>query len=139
MISEATNEDFKKSFDSIFRGKEDEFKERAIEYVINKLEVNPTSALSTEITNELSKIPAEELFTREYKIPKAVTNAIEKINQELPNDKTGLEGMFQKSMSFDDEILQQEVRKHLHDYVEDVKDKLINLERKIKSSIIQGL
>jgi len=139
MISEATNEDFKKSFDSIFRGKEDEFRERAIEYVINKLEVNPTSTLANEITNELSKIPAEELFTKEYKIPKAITNAIEKTNQELPSDKTGLEGMFQKSMSFDDELLQQEVRKNLHDYVEDIKDKLINLERKIKNAIIQGL
>jgi uncharacterized membrane-anchored protein YjiN (DUF445 family) len=139
MISEATNEDFKKSFDSIFRGKEDEFRERAIEYVINKLEVNPTSTLANEITNELSKIPAEELFTIESKIPKAVTNAIEKTNQELPNDKTGLEHMFQKSVKIDNELLQQEVRKHLHDYVEDVKDKLINLERKIKSSIIQGL
>ena len=139
MISEATNEDFKKSFDSIFRGKEDEFRERAIEYVINKLEVNPTSTLANEITNELSKIPAEELFTIESKIPKAVTNAIEKTNQELPNDKTGLEHMFQKSVKIDNEFLQQEVRKHLHDYVEDVKDKLINLERKIKSSIIQGL
>ena len=139
MISESTNEDFKKSFDSIFRDKKDEFRERAIKYVINKLEVNPTSTLANEITNELSKIPAEELFTKEYKIPKAVTNAIEKTRQELPSNKTGLEGIFQKSMSFDDEILQQEVRKNLHDYVEDVKDKLINLERKIKSSVIQGL
>jgi hypothetical protein len=138
-ISESTNnEDFKKSFDSIFRGKEDEFRERAIEYIISKLEVTPLSPLATEITNELSKIPASDLFTNEYDIPDAVTRAIETTNQQLLSDESGLKGIVSKSVKIDDKKVKQEVRKHLHDYIENVKDSLTTLEQNIKKAVVSG-
>jgi hypothetical protein len=138
-ISESTNnEDFKKSFDSIFRGKEDEFRERAIEYIISKLEVTPSSPLATEITNELSKIPASDLFTNEYDIPDAVTRAIETTNQQLLSDESGLKGIVSKSVKIDDKKVKQEVRKHLHDYIESVKDSLTTLEQNIKKAVVSG-
>jgi len=139
MISEATNDEFSKSFDVIFKGKEEEFKNRAIEYIISKLEINPSSPLSNEIKNELSKTSAKDLFTNEYDIPEAVTNAIEKTNSKSSSSETGLKGIVSKSIKIDDKQVKQEVRKHLHDYVEGVKDDIKSLEQKLKSSIIQGL
>ena len=138
MISEATNDEFSKSFDVIFKGKEEEFKKRAIEYIISKLEITPSSPLANEIKNELSKTPAKDLFTNEYDIPEAVTNAIEKTNSKSSTSETGLKGIVSKSIKIDDKQVKQEVRKHLHDYVEGVKDDIKSLEQKIKSSIIQG-
>jgi hypothetical protein len=138
MISEATNDEFSKSFDVIFKGKEEEFKKRAIEYIISKLEITPSSPLANEIKNELSKTPAKDLFTNEYDIPEAVTNAIEKTNSKTSTSETGLKGIVSKSIKIDDKQVKQEVRKHLHDYVEGVKDDIKSLEQKIKSSIIQG-
>lgn len=137
MISEATNDEFSKSFDVIFKGKEEEFKKRAIEYIISKLEITPSSPLANEIKNELSKTPAKDLFTNEYDIPEAVTNAIEKTNSKSSTSETGLKGIVSKSIKIDDKQVKQEVRKHLHDYVEGVKDDIKSLEQKIKSSIIQ--
>ena len=139
MISEATNSEFEKSFDVIFKGKEEEFKNRAIEYIISKLEINPSSPLSNEIKNELSKTSAKDLFTNEYDIPEAVTNAIEKTNSKSSSSETGLKGIVSKSIKIDDKQVKQEVRKHLHNYVEGVKDDIKSLEQKLKSSIIQGL
>ena len=136
MISEATNDEFSKSFDVIFKGKEEEFKNRAIEYIISKLEINPSSPLAGEIKNELGKTPAKDLFTNEYDIPEAVTNAIEKTNSQT-TDETGLKGIVSKSIRIDDKQVKQEVRKHIHDYVEGVKDDVKSLEQKLKSSIIQ--
>jgi hypothetical protein len=138
-ISESTNEDFKKSFNSIFKGKEEEFKQRAIEYIISKLEVTPESPLATEINNELSKIPASDLFTNEYDIPEAIIQAIETTSQQSLTDETGLKGIVSKSIKIDDKQVKQEVRKHLHDYIEGVKDNLTTLEQKIKSAVVQGL
>jgi hypothetical protein len=137
MISEATNDEFSKSFDVIFKGKEEEFKKRAIEYIISKLEITPSSPLANEIKNELGNTPAKDLFTNEYDIPEAVTNAIEKTNSKSSSSETGLKGIVSKSIKIDDKQVKQEVRKHLHDYVEGVKDDIKSLEQKIKSSIIQ--
>lgn len=139
MISEATNDEFSKSFDVIFKGKEEEFKKRAIDYIITKLEVNTTSPLATEIRNELSKKSAKELFTNEYDIPDAVTTAIEKTNQQNTSDETGLKGIVSKSVKIDDKQVKQEVRKHLEKYVADVKNNISSLEQKLKSSIIQSV
>lgn len=139
MISEASNAEFEKSFNTIFKGKEEEFKKRAIDYVITKLEVNPTSPLATEIRNELSKKSAKELFTNEYDIPDAVTTAIEKTNQQSSSDDTGLKGIVSKSVKIDDKQVKQEVRKHLEKYVDEVKTNISSLEQKIKTAVVQGI
>lgn len=139
MISESSNAEFEKSFDTIFKGKEEEFKKRAIDYVITKLEVNPTSPLATEIRNELSKKSAKELFTNEYDIPDAVTTAIEKTNQQSSSDDTGLKGIVSKSVKIDDKQVKQEVRKHLEKYVDEVKTNISSLDQKIKTAVVQGI
>ena len=136
-INEATNDEFSKSFDVIFKGKENEFKNRAIEYILNKLEVLPMSELGMNIKSELDKVPAKEMFTNEYDISDSVTDAIEKSNQSTSSEEKGLKGIVSKSIKFDIKQIKQEVRKHLHDYVEGVKDDVKSLEQKLKSSIMK--
>jgi len=76
-INEATNAEFEKSFDVIFKGKETEFKNRAIEYILGKLEVSPSSQLGKNIKSELDRIPAKDMFKNEYDVPEAISKAIE--------------------------------------------------------------
>ena len=138
-INEATNLEFEKSFDVIFKGKENEFKNRAIEYILNKLEVLPTSELGMNIKSELDKVPSKEMFTNEYDISDSVTSAIEKSNQSTSSEEKGLKSIVSKSIKFDIKQIKQEVRKHLHDYVEGVKDDVKSLEQKLKSSIMKRI
>ena len=96
-INEATNSEFEKSFDVIFKGKENEFKNRAIEYILNKLEVSPTSELGMNIKSELDRVPAKDMFTNEYDISDSVTAAIEKSNQSTSSEEKGLKGILNQS------------------------------------------
>jgi hypothetical protein len=138
-INESTSTEFEKSFDVIFQGKETEFKNRAIEYILNKLEVSPTSEIGKNIKSELDKIPAKDMFKNEYDVPEAVSKAIELSSQSTNNEENGLKGIVSKSIKFDDKQIKQGVRQHLHDYVEGVKDDIKSLEQKLKSSIVKGL
>ena len=138
-INEATNSEFEKSFDVIFKGKENEFKNRAIEYILNKLEVSPTSELGMNIKSELDRVPAKDMFTNEYDISDSVTAAIEKSNQSTSSEEKGLKGILNQSFNFDIKKIKQGVRQHLHNYVEGVKEDIKSLEQKLKSSIVKGL
>ena len=138
-INEATNSEFEKSFDVIFKGKENEFKNRAIEYILNKLEVSPTSELGMNIKSELDRVPAKDMFTNEYDISDSVTAAIEKSNKSTSSEEKGLKGILNQSFNFDTKKIKQGVRQHLHNYVEGVKEDIKSLEQKLKSSIVQGL
>ena len=138
-ISEATNTEFEKSFDVIFQGKETEFKNRAIEYILGKLEVSPSSELGKNIKSELDKVSAKDMFRNEYDVPEAITNAIQLSSQSNTGEETGLKGIVSQSVKFDDKQIKQGVRQHLHNYIEGVKDDIKSLEQKLKSSIVQGL
>jgi len=138
-INEATSTEFEKSFDVIFQGKEREFKNRAIEYILGKLEVSPTSEMGISIKSELDKIPAKDMFKNEYDVPEAVSRAIELSSQSTNNEENGLKGIVSKSIKFDDKQIKQGVRQHLHNYIESVKDSIKSLEQKLKSSIVKEL
>ncbi len=138
-INEATNSEFEKSFDVIFQGKESEFKNRAIEYILGKLEVSPSSELGKSIKSELDRVPAKDMFRNEYDVPEAISKAIETSSQSNNGEQTGLKGIVSQSIKFDDKQIKQGVRQHLHNYIEGVKDDIKSLEQKLKSSIIQGL
>ena len=138
-INEATNSEFEKSFDVIFQGKETEFKNRAIEYILGKLEVSPSSELGKNIKSELDKVSAKDMFRNEYDVPEAITNAIQLSSQSNTGEETGLKGIVSQSVKFDDKQIKQGVRQHLHNYIEGVKDDIKSLEQKLKSSIVQGL
>jgi hypothetical protein len=138
-ISEATNTEFEKSFDVIFQGKETEFKNRAIEYILNKLEVSPTSTLGMNIKSELDKTSAKDMFRYESAVPEAVSNAVEKSSQSNNSEQTGLKNIVSQAIKFDDKEIKQGVRQHLHDYIEGVKDDIKSLEQKLKSSIIRDI
>ena len=138
-INEATNSEFEKSFDVIFQGKETEFKNRAIEYILGKLEVSPSSQLGNNIKSELDKISAKDMFKNEYDVPEAITKAIQSSSQSNNGEETGLKGIVSQSVKFDDKQIKQGVRQHLHNYIEGVKDDIKSLEQKLKSSIVQGL
>jgi len=138
-INEATNTEFEKSFDVIFQGKETEFKNRAIEYILGKLEVSPSSQLGKNIKLELDKIPAKDMFRYESAVPEAVSKAIEASSQSNTVEETGLKNIVSQAIKFDDKEIKQGVRQHLHDYIEGVKDDIKSLEQKLKSSIVQGL
>ena len=138
-INEATNSEFEKSFDVIFQGKETEFKNRAIEYILGKLEVSPSSELGKSIKSELDRVPAKDMFRNEYDVPEAISKAIETSSQSNNGEQTGLKGIVSQSIKFDDKQIKQGVRQHLHDYIEGVKDDIKSLEQKLKSSIVQGL
>ena len=138
-INEATNSEFEKSFDVIFQGKETEFKNRAIEYILGKLEVSPSSQLGKNIKLELDKIPAKDMFRYESAVPEAVSRAVESSSQSNNGEQTGLKNIVSQAIKFDDKEIQQGVRQHLHNYIEGVKDDIKSLEQKLKSSIVQGL
>jgi hypothetical protein len=138
-INEATNTEFEKSFDVIFKGKENDFKNRAIEYILNKLEVSPTSQLGMNIKSELDRVPAKDMFTNEYDISDSVTAAIEKSNQSTSSEEKGLKGILNQSFNFDIKKIKQGVRQHLHNYVEGVKEDIKSLEQKLKSSIMKDI
>jgi hypothetical protein len=138
-INEATNSEFEKSFDVIFQGKESEFKNRAIEYILGKLEVSPSSELGKSIKSELDRVPAKDMFRNEYDVPEAISKAIETSSQSNNGEQTGLKGIVSQSIKFDDKQIKQGVRQHLHNYIEGVKDDIKSLEQKLKSSIVQGL
>jgi hypothetical protein len=138
-INEATNTEFEKSFDVIFQGKETEFKNRAIEYILGKLEVSPSSELGKSIKSELDRVPAKDMFRNEYDVPEAISKAIETSSQSNNGEQTGLKGIVSQSIKFDDKQIKQGVRQHLHNYIEGVKDDIKSLEQKLKSSIVQGL
>jgi hypothetical protein len=138
-INEATNTEFEKSFDVIFQGKETEFKNRAIEYILGKLEVSPSSELGKSIKSELDRVPAKDMFRNEYDVPEAISKAIETSSQSNNGKQTGLKGIVSQSIKFDDKQIKQGVRQHLHNYIEGVKDDIKSLEQKLKSSIVQGL
>ncbi len=137
-LNESANAEFEKSFDTIFQGKETEFKNRAIEYILNKLEVSQTSELGKNIKSELDKIPAKDMFRNEYDVPEAVSKAVE-LSSQTTDEENGLKGIVSKSIKFDDKQIKQGVRQHLHDYIEGVKDDIKSLEQKLKSSIVKGL
>jgi len=137
-LNESSNSEFEKSFDTIFQGKETEFKNRAIEYILNKLEVSQTSELGKNIKSELDKIPAKDMFRNEYDVPEAVSKAVE-LSSQTTDEENGLKGIVSKSIKFDDKQIKQGVRQHLHDYIEGVKDDIKSLEQKLKSSIVKGL
>ena len=136
-INEATNDEFEKSFDVIFKGKETEFKNRAIEYILNKLGVSQTSEMGKNIKSELDKIPAKDMFKNEYDVPEAVTTAVEKSANTEMSEEQGLKGIVSKAIKFDDKQIKQGVRQHLQDYVEGVKTDIKSLEEKLKKSIIE--
>ena len=138
-INEATNTEFEKSFDVIFQGKETEFKNRAIEYILGKLEVSPSSELGKSIKSELDRVPAKDMFRNEYDVPEAISKAIETSSQSNNGEQTGLKGIVSQSIKFDDKQIKQGVRQHLHDYIEGVKDDIKSLEQKLKSSIVKSL
>ena len=138
-INEATNSEFEKSFDVIFKGKENEFKNRAIEFILNKLEVSPTSELGMNIKSELDRVPAKDMFTNEYDISDSVTAAIEKSNQSTSSEEKGLKDILNQSFNFDIKKIKQGVRQHLHNYVEGVKEDIKSLEQKLKSSIMKDI
>jgi hypothetical protein len=138
-INEATSTEFEKSFDVIFQGKEREFKNRAIEYILGKLEVSPISEMGVSIKSELDKIPAKDMFKNEYDVPEAVSRAIELSSQSTNNEENGLKGIVSKSIKFDNKQIKQGVRQHLHNYIESVKDSIKSLEQKLKSSIVKEL
>jgi len=138
-INESTNTEFEKSFDVIFKGKETEFKNRAIEYILNKLEVSPTSDLGKNIKSELDNIPAKDMFKNEYDVPEAISKAVELSSQSNTEEQKGLKGIVSKSVKFDDKQIKQGVRQHLHDYIEGVKDDIKSLEQKLKSSIMKDI
>ena len=137
-LNESTNAEFEKSFDTIFHGKETEFKNKAIEYILNKLEVSQTSELGKNIKSELDKIPAKDMFRNEYDVPEAVSKAVE-LSSQTTDEENGLKGIVSKSIKFDDKQIKQGVRQHLHDYIEGVKTDIKSLEQKLKSSIVKGL
>jgi len=137
-LNESANAEFEKSFDTIFQGKETEFKNRAIEYILNKLEVSQTSELGKNIKLELDKIPAKDMFRNEYDVPEAVSKAVE-LSSQTTDEENGLKSIVSKSIKFDDKQIKQGVRQHLHDYIEGVKTDIKSLEQKLKSSIVQGL
>ena len=137
-LNESTNAEFEKSFDTIFQGKETEFKNKAIEYILNKLEVSQTSELGKNIKSELDKIPAKDMFRNEYDVPEAVSKAVE-LSSQTTDEENGLKGIVSKSIKFDDKQIKQGVRQHLHDYIEGVKTDIKSLEQKLKSSIVKGL
>jgi hypothetical protein len=130
---------FEKSFDVIFQGKETEFKNRAIEYILGKLEVSPSSELGKSIKSELDRVPAKDMFRNEYDVPEAISKAIETSSQSNNGEQTGLKGIVSQSIKFDDKQIKQGVRQHLHDYIEGVKDDIKSLEQKLKSSIVKSL
>ena len=138
-INEATNSEFEKSFDVIFQGKESEFKNRAIEYILGKLEVSPSSQLGNNIKSELDKIPAKDIFRYESAVPDAVSKAVETSSQSNNGEQPVLKDIVSQSIKFDDKQIKQGVRQHLHNYIEGVKDDIKSLEQKLKSSIVQGL
>jgi hypothetical protein len=138
-INEATNSEFEKSFDVIFQGKETEFKNRAIEYILGKLEVSPSSELGKNIKSELDKTPAKDMFRYESAVPEAVAKAVETSSQSNNGEQTGLKDIVSQSIKFDDKEIKQGVRQHLHDYIEGVKDDIKSLEQKLKSSIIKDI
>lgn len=135
-LTEGTNEDFDKSFEVIFKGKENEFKNRAIEFILNKLEVDINSDLGKEIKLELDSVPAKDIFKNEYDVPEAILRSVEKISNQTNKEESGLKGIVSKSIRLDDKQLKQGVRQHLQDYIENVKTDIKALEEKIKSSII---
>jgi hypothetical protein len=137
-LNESSNSEFEKSFDTIFQGKETEFKNRAIEYILNKLEVSQTSELGKNIKLELDKIPAKDMFRNEYDVPEAVSKAVE-LSSQTTDEENGLKSIVSKSIKFDDKQIKQGVRQHLHDYIEGVKTDIKSLEQKLKSSIVQSL
>ena len=100
-LNESTNAEFEKSFDTIFHGKETEFKNKAIEYILNKLEVSQTSELGKNIKSELDKIPAKDMFRNEYDVPEAVSKAVE-LSSQTTDEENGLKGIVSKSIKFDD-------------------------------------
>jgi len=138
-INEATNTEFEKSFDVIFQGKETEFKNRAIEYILNKLEVSPTSELGMNIKSELDKVPAKDMFVNEYDVSDGVAKAIQSLSQSNTEEQKGLKGILNQSFNFDIKKIKQGVRQHLHNYIEGVKDDIKSLEQKLKSSIVKEL
>jgi len=137
-LNESANAEFEKSFDTIFQGKETEFKNRAIEYILNKLEVSQTSELGKNIKLELDKIPAKDMFRNEYDVPEAVSKAVE-LSSQTTDEENGLKSIVSKSIKFDDKQIKQGVRQHLHDYIEGVKTDIKSLEQKLKSSIVKSL
>jgi hypothetical protein len=138
-INEATNTEFEKSFDVIFKGKENDFKNRAIEYILNKLEVSPTSKLGMNIKSELDSIPAKDMFKNEYDVPEAVSKAVELSSQSNTEEQNGFKNIVSQSIRFDDKHLKKGVRQLLHDYIEGVKDDIKSLEQKLKSSIMKDI
>ena len=138
-INEATNTEFEKSFDVIFKGKESEFKNRAIDYILNKLEVSPTSELGKNIKSELDNISAKDMFKNEYDVPEAVSRAVELSSQSNTEEQKGLKGIVSQSIKFDDKHLKKGVRQHLHNYIEGVKNDVKSLEEKLKSSIMKDI
>jgi hypothetical protein len=138
-INEATNTEFEKSFDVIFQGKETEFKNRAIEYILGKLEVSPSSELGKNIKSELDKTPAKDMFRYESAVPEAVAKAVETSSQSNNGEQPVLKNIVSQSIKFDDKEIKQGVRQHLHDYIEGVKDDIKSLEQKLKSSIIKDI
>jgi hypothetical protein len=136
-LNEATNAEFEKSFDVIFQGKETEFKNRAIEYILNKLQVQPTSEMGKNIKSELEKVSAKDMFKNEYDVPEAIATAVTKSAQSSSKEEEGLKGIVSQSIKFDDKQLKQGVRQHLQNYIEGVKTDIKSLEEKIKKSIIE--
>jgi hypothetical protein len=139
MISEATNSEFEKSFDVIFQGKESEFKNRAIEYILGKLEVSPSSELGKSIKSELDRVPAKDIFRYESAVPEAVSKAVETSSPSNNGEQPVLKRIVSQAIKFDDKEIKQGVRQHLHDYIEGVKDDIKSLEQKLKSSIVKSL
>jgi len=137
-LNEATNQEFEKSFDVIFQGKETEFKNRAIEYILNKLQVQPTSEMGKNIKSELDKVSAKDMFRNEYDVPEAIATAVTKSTQSSSKEEDGLKGIVSQSIKFDDKQLKQGVRQHLQNYIEGVKTDIKSLEEKIKKSIIEN-
>tara|TARA_R110000868_G_scaffold373707_2_gene637930 strand:- start:532 stop:1149 length:618 start_codon:yes stop_codon:yes gene_type:complete len=138
-INEATNTEFEKSFDVIFQGKETEFKNRAIEYILGKLEVSPSSELGMNIKSELNSIPAKDIFRYESAVPEAVSKAVETSSPSNNGEQPVLKRIVSQAIKFDDKEIKQGVRQHLHDYIEGVKDDIKSLEQKLKSSIVKSL
>jgi hypothetical protein len=138
-INEATNSEFEKSFDVIFQGKESEFKNRAIEYILGKLEVSPSSELGKSIKSELDRVPAKDIFRYESSVPDAVSKAVETSSQSNNGEQPVLKNIVSQSIKFDDKEIKQGVRQHLHNYIESVKDSIKSLEQKLKSSIVKEL
>jgi ABC-type transporter MlaC component len=147
-LNESELEDFDIAFNSVFGGHEEAFIEKGIQYILNKLQIDPNSDMGKKISDRFKSLPNEE--AKKMIDPQYVSETIVSILPETFIDVSdpsgdGLETIVKNTIAklaasrttLDD--LTHQISQKVKQSLEDLKNTTIETSSDMKKSYIEKL